>query len=146
MAISITPTAKSHGRCHSGSLQAFHQYVEFLELVTDQQHWWPGVSVLLHQLQEFLRLRSQAAISVLFSFSNGRQQTSQLSLASAHGIHLASEWLRLLQAQLSAVQSSMKYRELICFAATQKHCKSRRWICSISIEIGNKYGNRCSIC
>lgn len=96
--------------------QAFHQYVEFLELVTDQQHWWPGVSVLLHQLQEFLRLRSQAAISVLFSFSNGRQQTSQLSLASAHGIHLASEWLRLLQAQLerSSIHHEISRIDLFC--------------------------------
>lgn len=96
--------------------QVFHQHVEFMELVTDQQHWWPGVSVLLHQLQEFLRLRSQAAISVLLSFSNGRQQTTPLNLASAHGIYLANEWLRLLQARIerSSIQHEISRIDLYC--------------------------------
>lgn len=78
----------------------FHQYVDFLDLVSNQQHWWPGVVVLLRQLQEYLRLHSKTATSLTFLFANGQQQNSPIMLASDQGEHRTDTWLQLLQAHL----------------------------------------------
>lgn len=77
---------------------SFHQYVEFLDLVREQSHWWHGAIVLLRQLQDFLRLHAQTAIELDITFSNGHQQLTELTLASRQGTYHAEDWLKLLQA------------------------------------------------
>ena len=78
----------------------FHQYVEFLDLAREQAHWWPGITVLLRQLQDFLRQHGKAAIALRFTFSNGHQQSTALTIASGQGAHHAAIWLRLLQVRV----------------------------------------------
>lgn len=78
----------------------FHQHVELIEPVNSEQHWWPGVTVLLLQLCEFMRLRSQSATALHFTFSNGAQQRTPVHVGAAQGLHQSEGWLRLLRAAI----------------------------------------------
>ena len=104
---------------------AFRQYVEFLELVREQTHWQHGIVVLLRQLQEFVRLRSQVVISLQFCFSNGNQQTTGLVLVSRHGSHRADDWMRLFLARLEQcpIEHEISRIDLHCdeFKAVEAH-------------------------
>jgi protein ImuB len=78
----------------------FSQYVEFLDLAREQDHWMPGVIVLLQQLQGFLLQRAAVATNLEFSFCHGHQQRTVLTLTADQGVHLVDDWMRLFKARL----------------------------------------------
>lgn len=78
----------------------FAESVELLEPAREQSHWMPGVEGLLLQLQDFLRSRAATASAIAFRFCVGSQSFTELALQAAHGMHLASDWLRLFSARI----------------------------------------------
>jgi len=103
----------------------FRQYIEFLDLVREQAHWQHGVVVLLRQLQEYIRLRAQIAVTLQFRFSNGNQQATELPLVSRHGTHRADDWLRLFLARIEQcpIEHEISRIDLHCdqFRAIEPH-------------------------
>lgn len=81
-------------------VERFAESVEFLDPAREQNHWMPGVEALLLQLQDFLRSRAATASAIVFRFHVGSQRATELALQAAHGIHLASDWLRLFNARI----------------------------------------------
>lgn len=81
-------------------LTTFHDKVEFLDLAREQSHWMSGVEALLLQLQTFLRSRAASTQAIEFCFCMGSLQRTRFALQSAHGTHLASDWLRLFNARI----------------------------------------------
>ncbi len=94
----------------------FHEYVEFLDLSRAQMEWWPGIAVLLRQLQSFLRLRGLAATTLQWQFSNGSQQSTGRTLVAAEGTQLPSVWQRLLSARLERepITHELSRIDLLC--------------------------------
>ena len=81
-------------------VEQFTETVEFLDPAREQNHWMPGVETLLLQLQDFLRSRAATASAIVFRFHPGSQSFTELALQAPHGIHLASDWLRLFNARI----------------------------------------------
>ena len=78
----------------------FNESVEFLDLAREQDHWMPGVEALLLQLQDFLLQRAATSALIAFRFHEGSLKLTEFSLQAAHGMHLASDWLRLFNARI----------------------------------------------
>ncbi len=78
----------------------FAETVEFLDLAREQDHWMPGVEALLLQLQAFLICRAATSAAISFRFHEGSLKLTEFSLQAAHGMHLASDWLRLFNARI----------------------------------------------
>lgn len=102
--------------CFRDASPRFHEYVEFLDLAREQAHWWPGAVILLRQLHEFLRLHVRHARALQLKFSNGQQQSTELTLVSAHGSHHVNEWLRLLEVRLERqpITHELSRIDLVC--------------------------------
>jgi protein ImuB len=78
----------------------FQQYVEFLDLAREQDHWMPGVIVLLQQLLAFLRLHTATTTVVKFCFSHGHQQRTTIEVHASHGLRHTDQWMRLFAARI----------------------------------------------
>lgn len=132
----------------------FKESVEFLDLAREQSHWIPGITVLLLQLQNFLRQRAIATTAIQFEFFHGHQQQTGLLLNAAHGTHSAEHWQRLFDAKIERIAipheissielrcehvEPMKFIDLDFF--DQSHDKSIQWqslLALIKSRIGNQ--------
>lgn len=97
-------------------LAHFKESVEFLDLAREQSHWMPGITVLLLQLQNFLRQRAAATTAIQFIFFHGTQQQTNLLLNAAHGTYSAQQWQRLFGAKLerTAIPHEISRIDLVC--------------------------------
>ncbi len=113
----------------------FAETVEFLDLAREQDHWMPGVEALLLQLQDFLTNRAATSAAINFRFHEGSLKLTEFSLQAAHGMHLASDWLRLFNArierlpiphEISSVSLACEHIEPMQFADVDLFDKSRQ--------------------
>ena len=116
-------------------LVRFNETVEFLDLAREQDHWMPGVEALLLQLQDFLICRAATSAAVSFRFHEGSLKLTEFSLQAAHGMHLASDWLRLFNArierlpiphEISSISLSCEHIEPMQFAEVDLFDKSKQ--------------------
>jgi protein ImuB len=112
----------------------FAETVEFLDLAREQDHWMPGVETLLLQLQDFLMSRASTSAQISFRFHEGSIKLTEFSLQAAHGMHLASEWLRLFSArierlpiphEISSISLACEHLEPMQFADVDLFDKSK---------------------
>ncbi len=121
-------------------LTTFRDKVEFLDLAREQNHWISGVEALLLQLQTFLRSRAASTQSIEFFFCMGSLQRTHFALQSAHGTHLASDWMRLFNArierlpithEISSIELACERIEQMRFADVdffdRTHEQAREW-------------------
>lgn len=121
-------------------LNPFRESVEFLDLAREQSHWMPGITVLLEQLQNYLRQRAAETTAIQFIFFHGTQQQTALLLNAAHGTHSTQHWQRLFDAKLERTTlphevsridllcehtASMQFVELDFF--DRSHDKNSQW-------------------
>ena len=132
----------------------FRESVEFLDLAREQSHWMPGITVLLQQLQNYLRQRAAATTAIQFIFSHGTQQQTNLLLNAAHGTHSAQQWQRLFDAKLertaipheiSSIDLRCEHIEPMQFADLdffdRSHDKNSQWqslLALIKSRVGNQ--------
>ncbi len=97
-------------------LAHFRESVEFLDLAQEQSHWMPGITVLLQQLQTYLRQRAAATATIQFTFFHGTQQQTHLLLNAAQGIQTTQQWQRLFDAKLerTAIPHEISSIVLLC--------------------------------
>ncbi len=113
----------------------FTESVEFLDLAREQHHWIPGVEALLLQLQDFLMSRAATSAAITFRFHEGSLKLTEFVLQASHGMHLASDWLRLFNArierlpishEISSISLSCEHIEPMQFADVDLFDKSRQ--------------------
>ncbi len=135
-------------------LTHFRENVEFLDLAREQSHWMPGITVLLEQLQNYLRQRAAATIAIQFIFFHGTQQQTNLLLNAAHATHSTQQWQRLFDAKLerTAIPHAISSIVLLCeqiepmqFAELdffdQSHDKNIQWQALLAL-IKSRVGNQ----
>lgn len=134
-------------------LSHFKESVEFLDLAREQSHWMPGVTVLLQQLQNYLRQHAAATTAIQFIFFHGTQQQTHLLLGAAHGTHATHQWQRLFDAKLerTVIPHEISRIDLLCehiepvqFVELDffdhSHDKNMQWqslLALIKLRIGN---------
>ncbi len=135
-------------------LTNFRESVEFLDLAREQSHWMPGITVLLQQLQNYLRQRAAATTTIQFIFFHGTQQQTHLLLNAAHGTDSTQQWQRLFDAKLerTAIPHEISRIDLLCehiepmqFAELdffdRSHDKNSQWqslLALIKTRVGNQ--------
>lgn len=94
----------------------FKERVELPDLVREQSHWMPAITILLQRLQDFLLQRASTSTCIAFSFLQGSQKSTELQLHAAHGIQQAHQWQRLLEARLerTTIAHEVSILELRC--------------------------------
>ena len=81
----------------------FDDHVEFTDLAREQSHWMPGVVGLLERLEAYLTLHASASPALALRFIEGSIHRTEIPLQAAHAMHLAHEWLRLVNVKLERV-------------------------------------------
>lgn len=135
-------------------LTHFSERVEFLDLAREQSHWMPGITVLLQQLQNYLRQRASATTTIQFIFFHGTQQQTHLLLNAAHATDATQQWQRLFNAKLerTAIPHEISSIQLLCehiepmqFAELdffdRSHDKNIQWqslVALIKTRVGNQ--------
>lgn len=107
--------------------EVFCRAMDLLFELSDVERILMPVSMLLHELQGFLRARGVAVTELSLTLKHNRSKTSDHHFASRHAIRNADDWMRLIRERLTsnpipdAVNAlKLSAKELVPFEATSE--------------------------